>query len=98
MIHKVGTFGGLVGIFNAPYQSSSTHHIFSHLLIHGWTVGIFNQYQTNALYEYIDMYNILGNDVDHPDLIYVADGNYGTIRYSKFHDSTGFKGREYSSL
>lgn len=86
------TAGACVAIENIPYNSSgvnSTYHTLSHMSIHGWVAGIFNQYQTNALYEYIDMYNIYAanSGLNHPDLMYIADGSYGTIRYSKFHDA-----------
>ena len=81
---------GARGINDVPYNSSSSYHTFSHMSIHGWNDGIFSVAGVNYnLYEYIDMYDIGAHGGDsHPNLMYIHDSHYGTIRYSKFHNSS----------
>lgn len=65
----------------------NSYSLFSHLKIHGWSTGIYDVSSDHNVHEYLDMYNIRGNSIEHANLFYINNSHYGTIRYSKFHDA-----------
>ncbi len=66
---------------------SVSYHTYSHIKLWGFSTGIQTGQQSHTLIEYIDMSNIYANSTVHPDLIFIRYNTYGTIRYSKFHNS-----------
>jgi hypothetical protein len=85
---SVSTGYGIRGINDVANNSSSSHHTFSHMKIHGWSSGVFCQYTSHHTFEYLDVYDIssLGGP-SHPNIFFIHASNYGIIRYSKFHDT-----------
>ncbi len=79
----------LSGIFDepAPCTGTTSHHTFSHILTHGWETGVYSLCVDYLLFDHIDMYDIYGTSTVHPNFMYLHANDYGTIRYSKFHDS-----------
>lgn len=78
----------LRGIDNTPLTGGrNTNSLFSHLKIHGWGTGIYAVFVDNVVFEYIDMYDINGNTIEHANLFYIKSTQGGIIRYSQFHDS-----------
>ncbi|MEK7635492.1 MAG: hypothetical protein AAB405_00135 [Patescibacteria group bacterium] len=80
--------GDAKGIYDAPVSGTSGYHTLSHMKIHGWGTGIFLNYKSDHIIEYIDMYDISGNATEHSNLMYIHASNRGTVRYSKFYNSS----------
>ncbi len=64
-----------------------SYHTYSHIKLWGFSTAIQTGQQNHTLIEYVDVSNIYGNSSVHPDLIFIRQNTYSTIRYSKFHDS-----------
>ena len=73
------------------YSVLSGHNTYSHLKVWDWESGIYCGWSEYEIFEYIEVYGLRAVNWAsyHPNMFYLHDANYITIRYGNFHGALG---------